>query len=100
MEIVEGATSKDSSSYKQQDLKKYEASSYKPGTPYITAVLTSKEIMATSKFTVGNGKTTRIPTSRRKRQTRAVAEEYSNTALKPLTKYSVFIRAATSTVCV
>eukprot|EP00794_Sanderia_malayensis_P007980 gene7980-8837_t len=100
VELVPGSNPSDPSTYKQADLKQYDAATYQPGTPYIAAVLTPAlyaKYQSTA-FLLGDGQTTtEATTPRRKRQARAAPNQFVNTALKPEKSYSVFIRAVSQT---
>ncbi len=98
IELVSGTSPQDPSTYQPQDLKKYDPVTTKPGTPYIAAVISSSDFSKSKQFVLGDGKTTSTSSSRRKRQARAVKDEYVNSALKPDKVYSVFIRAVSASV--
>eukprot|EP00794_Sanderia_malayensis_P017289 gene17289-19017_t len=98
VEVLAESNLNDPSSYQDVDLKKYDPKTYQPGTPYIAAVLNSIEYDRLTHFTLGDGKTSKVISSRRKRQTRALNEEYVNTVLKPDKFYSVFLRAVSTSL--
>ena len=70
----------------------YDATTYKTGKPYVTAVLSS---YATT-FVIGDGREYKV--SRRKRRNIG-SGTYKNVPLKPNTEYHVFQRAYISQVC-
>ena len=86
---------KDPKLYTLNELGPYNAATYKPGTPYITAEISSASFV--SKFSIGDGKDY-SRSSRKRRNTGGV--KYTNVPLKPNTQYYVFQRAFISDVSV
>ena len=94
--VVEGPSSanlRDPSRYTLKELGPYNAATYKPGTPYVAAEISSASFV--NKFFIGDGKDY-LRSNRKRRHTRGI--KYSNIALKPDTPYSVFQRAFLSNV--
>ena len=76
-----------SDSYENSELVTYaEAKKSRDPKPYIAAVVTSKD---GNMFTLGDGRNTSNPTSRRRRST---SSDYYNGPLEPGTSYSIFQR--------
>ena len=86
LKLKEGKEFSSSDSYKNNDLVKYEARKSSNPRPYIAAVVTSKN---ENIFTLGDGRNTSDPTSRRRRST---SSDYYNGPLEPGTSYSIFQR--------
>ena len=84
---------KDPQQYTVNELEPYNAATYKPGTPYITAEISSASFV--SKFSIGDGKDY-SRSGRKRRNTGGV--KYTNVPLKPSTQYSVFQRVFISDV--
>jgi len=95
IKITDSKKVQDPSTYKQEDLKKYQPNL--ENTPYIAAVLTHDEVIKLKNFEVGNGMVTKSTTKRRRRLSRATVEEYRNQPLDPESTYSVFIRVHSTT---
>ena len=96
IKITDNRLVKDPSTYKQEDLKKYQPNM--ENTPYIAAILTHDEVIKLKKFELGKGGVTKSTAKRRRRLARATVEEYSNQPLDPESTYSVFIRVLSTTV--
>ena len=89
---MEGKTSaKSPGEWLPSQLGPYDASTYKTGKPYVTAVLSSY----VSKFPVGDGKEYSL-SNRKRRNVGGVV--YKNVPLKANTQYLVFQRAYVSQV--
>ena len=90
--VMEGNTSsKNPNEWQPSELGPYDASAYKTGKPYITAVLSSY----VSKFSVGDGKKYSL-SNRKRRNVGSVT--YENVPLKANTEYLIFQRAYVSQV--
>ena len=89
---MEGNTSsKSPDKFLRTELGPYDEFTYRAGTPYVAAVLSSYA----SKFSVGDGKEYKL-SKRRKRNVEPLI--YKNIPLKANTKYFVFERAYVSEV--
>ena len=86
LKLKEGKEFSSPDSYKNNDLVKYEARKSSNPRPYIAAVVTSKN---ENIFTLGDGRNTSDPTSRRRRST---SSDYYNGPLESGTSYSIFQR--------
>ena len=85
--LQEGKESSPPDSYKNNDLVKYEEARKSDNPkPYIAAVVTSKN---ENMFTLGDGRNTSDPTSRRPRST---SRDYYNGPLEPGASYRIFQR--------
>ncbi len=87
IENVSGSSLAKPDTYKTGSISAYVASTYKPGTPYITAEFSSSSF--STSFTIGDGK----QYSKSKRKRRNTAGQYTNVGLKADTAYLVFQRA-------
>ena len=89
---MEGSTSaKSPDKWLPKELGPYDASTYKAGKPYVTAVLSSY----VPKFSIGDGKEYSLSNRKRRNIGSAI---YKNVALKANTEYLVFQRAYVSQV--
>ncbi|CAB4004153.1 Receptor-type tyrosine- phosphatase delta, partial [Paramuricea clavata] len=87
LELKDGQQGRSPASYDNNELVTYtEAEKSTDPKPYIAAVVTSKN---ENMFTLGDGRNTSNPTSRRRRST---SSDYYNGPLEPDTSYSIFQR--------
>ena len=87
LKLPDGKEPSSPDSYENNDLVTYnEARKLSTPKPYIAAVVTSKN---EATFTLGDGRNTSNPTSRRRRST---SSDYYNGPLEPETNYSIFQR--------
>jgi hypothetical protein len=87
LKLKDGEEVQSPDSYGNNELVKYaEAEQSSDPKPYIAAILTSKD---GDMFTLGDGRNTSNPTSRRRRST---SSDYYNGPLEPGTSYSIFQR--------
>ena len=94
MKLKDGKKVQSPASYGNNELVKYtEARTSTDLKPYIAAVVTSKD---GNMFTLGDGRNTSNPTSRRRRST---SSDYYNGPLKPGTSYSIFKGFLSMTRC-
>ena len=93
LKLKDGEGVQSPASYDNNDLVTYtEARTSTDPKPYIAAVVTSKDVYTCNNinmFTLGDGRNTSNPTSRRRRST---SSDYYNGLLEPGTSYSIFQR--------
>ena len=87
LKLKDGQEGQSLASYENNELVTYaEAEKSSDSKPYIAAVVTSKD---GNMFTLGDGRNTSNPTSRRRRST---SSDYYNGPLEPGTSYIIFLR--------
>jgi hypothetical protein len=87
LKLKDGKNGRSPASYENNELVTYaEARTSADPKPYIAAVVTPKDGYM---FTLGDGRNTSDPTSRRRRST---SSDYYNGPLEPGTSYSIFQR--------